>query len=443
MGQQEFWADQQKQGAPAEEEPRREGAPRWVAPNRSQIRLEAVDLEDLVPQDHPVRLLWHAIERLDLSRFYETIKARKHGPGRPPSDPKVLLALWLYAISEGEGSARQIERLTEEHRAYRWLRGDVPLNYHTLSDFRWEKAQAMDELLTQLLAVLLHQKLITLSQVSQDGLRVRASAGKSSFRRRPKLKDYFELARERVQALKEESAEEIAKRSAAQRAAQERAAAERERRVMEALKELNAIQKKRENANKDGGWRHKNEPRASSTDPQARIIKMPSGGYNPGYNVQLASDTESQFIVGVSVTNDGTDYAQAVPMMEQIEERTGQRPKEVLLDAGYSSKQTINKLDELGVTVYAAPQKHGKKDPFTVLPTDSPAVAQWRQRMASDEGKEIYKRRVEHERINADVRTRRTLDRMLVRGIGKVTTVAVLNVLTYNLLRWISVGTGA
>ena len=414
---------------------------RCVAADRSQVALRPQDLDSLIADDHPARLLWQAVERLDLTRFYQPIKARENRPGRTPTDPKVLLVLWLYATSEGEGSARRIERLTHEHRGYRWLRGEVPLNHHMLSDFRWQHAQAVDELLTQLLGVLIHQGLVKLTRVAQDGLRIRASAGKASFRRRKKLKECLELARKQVQALKEQSAEDVAQRSAAQNAARQRAAAEREQRLQQALKELDAIEAQRVVSAKTGGWKPKSEPRASRTDPQARTMKMPDGGFQPGYNVQLAS--ASTFIVGVSVTNEGTDSAQAVPMLEQIERRTGERPKQGLYDAGYSKKKTIDELDALGVEVFAAAQKHGKRDPYEVLPSDSAAVGEWRRRMTSEEGKKVYKERAEHERVNADVRTQRTLDRMLVRGIDKVLSVAVLNVLTYDLLRWISMGIGS
>jgi alpha-beta hydrolase superfamily lysophospholipase len=249
------------------------------------------------------------------------------------------------------------------------------------------------------------------------------------------------MAREQVQALKEQSAEQVAQRSAVQRAAQERAASERKQRLEQALKELDAIETHREKVKKAGGWNPRKEARASWSDPHARTMKMAAGEFRPAYNVQLAS--ASKFIVGVSVTNEGTDGAQAVPMLEQIERRTGARPKQGLYDSGYSNKDTVEELDKRGVEVFAAGQKHGERDPYEALPQDSQAVAQWRQRMRTDEGKAIYKKRSEHELFNADVRTRQTLDRMLVRGIDKVLAVAVLNVLTYDLLRWISLGTGS
>lgn len=441
MEQGKLWVEADVASEVKEAAPMIETAARWVGADRSQVCLRPLDLDSLIAEDHPARLLWQAVERLDLNKFYDAIKARENRPGRTPTDPKVLLVLWLYATSEGEGSARRIERLTQEHRAYRWIRGEVPLNHHMLSDFRWQRAEAMDELLTHLLGVLMHQGLLKLGQVAQDGLRVRASAGSGSFRRRKKLKECVAMARQRVQALKEQSTEEAAQRSAAQRAAQERAANERNQRLEQALKELDAIEAHREKVKKAGGWTPKKEARVSWSDGQARVMKMANGGFRPGYNVQLAS--ASTFVVGVDVTNEGTDGAQAVPMLEQIERRTGERPKQGLYDAAYSNKETIDELEKRGVEMFAAAQKRGEHDPYEVVSSDSPAVAQWRRRMAGDEGKSIYKKRSEHELVNAKVRTWQSLDRMLVRGIDKVLAVAVLNALTYDLVRWISLGMGS
>src|SRR5207237_203801 len=153
--------------------------------------LRPFDLDSIIPQDHRARLLWRAVETLELSTFYEPIKSREGTAGRPPGDPKVFVALWLYATMGGVGSARELERLCTEHRAYRWRCGGVAVNHHTLSDFRVDHGQALDDLLTQTLAVLMERKLIALTRVAQDGLRVRASAGRSSFRRKKKLRHYL------------------------------------------------------------------------------------------------------------------------------------------------------------------------------------------------------------------------------------------------------------
>jgi transposase len=440
MGQGRLFADDREGAATLE----RTGGgsstqPRLVTADRSQVELRPFDLEGLIPDGHRARLIWQVVEQLDLGAFYEPIKSREHEPGRPRTDPKVFVALWLYATAEGVGSAREVERLCHEHDAYRWLRGGVPLNYHTLSDFRTAHERALDDLFTQVLAVLLKEKLICLERVAQDGLRVRASAGTNSFRRRKKLKHYMKIAREQVEAVKR--AVEDHELTARQRAAAERAARERVERVQRAMGELRKVEQLRRE--QTGGRTARSEPRASMTDPEARNMRMGDGGYRPAYNVQLATDTKGNAIVGVSVTNNGSDHGQVEPMLEQIEQRSGQRPKEYLVDGGFTGKGTVDAVSERGVTIYGPVVERSGQDPHETKLTDSLAVASWRKRMATPEAQKIYGQRAYNsERVNADVKGHRTLNRMLVRGTQKVLCIALWNAVAYNILRWISLSAG-
>jgi len=417
--------------------------PRLMTADRSQLELRPWDLDSLIPRTHRARALWAFVERLDLSGWYDPIKARGEAAGRPATDPKVLLAVWLFAISQRVGSAREIERLCEEHDAYRWLRGGVPMNYHTLSDFRTRNEAALDELLTQVLAVLASEGLITLKRVAQDGMRVRASAGASSFRRRGRLEEFLEKAREQVEAVKKAAATVDARKSARKRAAEERVARGRAERVERALGELAKIDAQR--AEMRGGHQPKGEARASTTDPEARKMKMADGGFRPAYNVQLATDTESRVIVGAALTEDGTDFAHCAPMVEQLEGRTGRRPQEVLVDGGFTSKDSVDAVTALGVAIYGPSGKRKwKEDRYEIGPGDSEAVRAWKERMGTVAAGEVYKERAATaETVNADLRTWRALDRFLVRGKGKAFCVLLLNVLTYNILRYYALTTGA
>lgn len=148
---------------------------------RNQIALRPVDLEATVGPEHAVRGVWAFVERLDLSALYAEIGSVEGGAGRPAIDPQILMALWLYATVDGVGSAREIERLTEAHDAYRWICGGVNVNHHTLSDFRCARVDVLDELLTDSVAVLVNKGLVKLDRVAQDGMRVRASAGRDLF----------------------------------------------------------------------------------------------------------------------------------------------------------------------------------------------------------------------------------------------------------------------
>lgn len=412
------------------------GEVRVVTADRSQISLRAYDLEGLLPEGHRARAIWAVVEGLDLSKFYGRIKARGSAPGRSATDPRVLVALWVYATSEGVGSARELERLCAEHRAYEWLRGGVAVNYHTLSDFRVEYGEELDELLTQVLAVMMKGKLIELKRVAQDGTKVIASANRGSFRRRKKLKDYLKQAREQVREVKRQAEDaEVSKR---QKAARERAAVEREKRIEQALEELGKVEEIRAGQKKNGR-KVTSEPQASTTDPESRHMRVAGGGYRPAYNVQFATDTQANAIVGVEVTNKTTDHGLVTPMIEQIEQRCGQRPQEYLVDGGYTGQKTIEAAAEMGVAIYGPPPGQAGKKPQEKKRGESEAIAQWRERMASEDAKPVYRQRASTiERVNADLRTHRTLNRIAVRGKNKVLCVALWNAVAYNILRLLS-----
>jgi transposase len=410
-----------------------------VTADRRQIQLRPVDLESLLPAEHRARAIWAVVEELDLSRFYEAIAARGSDPGRPAIDPKILVALWLYATSEGVGSARELARLCEAHDAYRWLCGGVAVNHHTLSDFRVGHAVALDALMTQVLGVMLRQGLVKLERVAQDGMRVRASAGAASFRREKSLRACLEAARAQVERVKAEGEHPLPGRGARGQAAAARAAREREKRVRRALAELPAARAPK------AGAAAKEQARVSTTDPEARVMKMGDGGYRPAYNLQFATATAGRAIVGVQVTNAGGDAGQMLPMLDEVERRTGAQPNEHLVDGGFVKLAGIEEAAGRGITVYApvpAPKVDGV-DPHAPKPDDAEAVAAWRTRMGTPEAKAIYKERAATaETVNADLRTWRGLDRLGVRGSGKVLCVALWAAVTYNVLRWIAAGAG-
>jgi transposase len=418
-------------------------APRVVEARRDQVEMQPIDLESLLPAEHRARGLWRLVEQLDLSRFYAPIKARGSCAGRPPTDPKVLVALWLYATADGVVHARELARLCAEHTVYRWLRGGVPLDYHLLSDFRTAHREALDALLTQVLGVMLHQGLIGLKRVAQDGTRVRASAGSRSFRRREKLEECLAAARGHVQALNEQTQQPAAAVSARRQAAQRRVVREREERIERALAALEAVQHDRA-ASKPGGKDPTTPPRGSTTDPDARKMRMGDGGYRRAYNTQVATDTASGVIVGVAVSQSRTDFGEAVPMLAQVTERTGRRPEEWLVDSGFTSREAVDALSAAPVTVYGAlPQRQGKPDPYAPQASDSAAMAALKIRMRSEPGQAIYRERAPTaERVNADLKTWRTLTQLVVRGKNKVMCIALWNVLAFNLLRWLSLTSG-
>jgi transposase len=406
------------------------GAARYDAANRAQVELFPCDLESLLPEGHAARLVWRFVEGLELSAFYAAIRAREGHPGRPPIDPKILIALWLYATIDGVGSARAVDRLCAQHDAYRWIRGGVPVNYHTLSDFRVAHQAALDALLTQSIAALLHRGIVTLARVAHDGTRVRASAGAGSFRRGPTLQECLATARKQVERTERQA---DAPTPTAQEAAQQRAARERLARVDEALAvlpEVEAIKARQ-------GKKAKSAPRVSTTDPDARVMKMADGGYRPAYNIHFASDVAGRGIVGVQVSNVGSDRGLLTPMLTEIERRTGRRLATYLVDGGFVNHAAIQAAAARGIAVYA-PTETPKTDraPDTPARHDTPAVAAWRAKMATAEAKQILKARgATAEWVNADARTHRTLNGIPVRGLTKVHTWALWAALAHNMLR--------
>lgn len=411
------------------------GTPRLRCANRSQVVFRAAALDDLLPEDHPARLIWQYVEGLDFTPIHERIRSVQRHAGRAPADPKILLALWLYATLEGVGSARELARLCTTHVAYQWICGDVSMNYHGLSDFRTDHGEFLDRLLTDSVATLMHEGLVTLERVAQDGMRVRASAGAASFRREKTLQECLAEAEEQVQTLKRELEANPAAANKRQQAARERAARERKERIQNALDQLDEVRGKKKPKDRD-------KARVSTTDPDARVMKMPDGGYRPAYNVQFATDTESQVIVGVEVTNSGSDQGQMAPMVEQIEGRYGKPPDEMLVDGGFVKKSDIDKVSrpQGQTTVYAPvmPSKDPTRDAHAPRDDDSAAVAEWRQRMATDEAKEIYKdRAASAECVNAIARNR-GFWQFPVRGSPKARVIGQWYALVHNIMRTVT-----
>jgi transposase len=405
--------------------------------------------DDLVGADHPVRLVMAVVEKLDLGRFHEPIKARAGQAGRDATDPQLLVALWLYACIRGIGSARELARRCEDSAAFRWLCGGVGVNHRLLSDFRTDHGAALDELFTQVIASLVDKDIVHVSRVSQDGVRVRVSAGAGSFRREERLEQLLNDARQHVDALRAQvDSPEHASLTARQRAARKRAATQKLERLEAAVAQLPELKHKqaeaqrRAGAGKQGEKVRERQPRVSTTDPEARRMKMPNGGFNPAVNVQLATDTASRAILGVEVTNEGSDSAGlSEPMRRQVEQRTGGKVRQHLVDGGYMRKDDIEQASAQGVELFMPPK--GARNPSNrgreLEPRrgDSEAVLGWKRRMTSEEGKQIYKQRAAtSETVNADLRSYRGLTQITVRGLAKARCVALWCALAYNLMHF-------
>lgn len=435
MAREGLFEDLPEQVSPKEAEPL--GLPRLREPVRDQLELRCVDLESLIGEDHPARLFWAYAERVDLRELEDAVKAREGHPGHPTITPRLMLALWLYAYSQGVGSARALDRLCKSHDGYRWLCGGVSVNYHTLSDFRVGQGDLLEKLLILHLAALAAAGLVDFTTLIQDGIRIRAAAGAASFRRRATLEQLEAAARELVEHLRGELNEDVEASNRRIRAARERAARERADRLEAALKAQSAVeeQRKRREKKNSNQTKKQKEPRSSTTDPQARVMKMPDGGFRPAWNVQVVTAGEEQIVVAVEPTSIGSDRGLMRPMLEEIRERFGWLPERYLVDGGYMAGPDIEWAHESRVEVYCEPtrSKHGG-DPYAPRKTDGPGVCAWRERMASEEGRDVYKRRGIGECVHARWRNW-NLDQLTVRGAPKVKNVMLWYALANNILQ--------
>jgi transposase len=410
--------------------------PRLREPERDQIEWRAVDLDRLIGEDHLARMIWAFVEGLDVSELENRIKSRGSKAGHPAITPKLMLALWIYATCQGVGSARALARLCESHDAYRWMCGGVSVNHHTLGDFRVECGDVLDRLMAEHLAALAAAELINLDTLAQDGVKIRASAGTSSFRRAETLDQKLETAKAVVEHLRAEAKARPDESNKRIKAARERAARERVERVEAARTALAKLKGQRKELEENGGNGKKpKEPRASTTDADARVMKMSDAGFRPAYNVQVASVAGEQIIVAVDVGNNGSDRCLMKPMLEQLNEQTGRFPGRHIVDGGFCNARDIEWAHNQGIEVFCPPTKSKSGvDPYQPRDNDGPGTLIWRARMASDEGKALYAIRVICECIHARWRNW-GLRQVTVRGTEKVRSVVTLYAFTNNVLQ--------
>jgi transposase len=404
---------------------------------RRQKQWDESCLDDLLGPEHLARQVWDYVEGLDLSALYERVRTTVSSSGRPAIDPAILMSLWLYATLDGVGSARLLDRLCTSEAAYRWLCGGVGVNYHTLSDFRSAAGALLDDLLSQSVAGLIAAGLVDVSTVAVDGIRVRASAGAGSFRRGERLEALYEAAKAAVEQLRTEVEEDPGSATRRRTARRQAVAADRLRRLEAARAAHAEIEQRRlkEAAEQRRKNKQNGKPvRASTSDPQARVMKMANGGFRPAYNVQIMTAAKGAHIIGVAVTNVGSDHGLLGPAVDEIERRYGVKPERALADGGYHSKADIERLHGQATEVFCPLPDNTKGDPAAPRREDGPGVIAWRQRMASEEGQAIYKRRFATERPHAHMRNH-GLQRLLVRGADKVKAVMLWHVHAFNFLQ--------
>lgn len=402
--------------------------PRVSEPQRRQVVLRFEMPEDALAVSHPARVLWNVVGTLDLSAFLTGVKAVEGTVGKKTLSPRMKLTLWLYAISTGVGSAREIARLIGTDDAYRWIVGDLEVGHHALSAFRVKHGAALDGLMTDILASLLHKGVLSLELVAQDGIRIRAAATAPSFRGKESLLECREQAELHLKAVLAQADDPQLSRR--QHAAREAAARDFKDRVEAAILTVDELQQQRRPSAKPA--------RASTTDVEARVMKMADGGFRPSYNVQMVTAGSPlggpRTIVGVRVTNQGSDMGSITPMLEQVEQRTGQLPKTLMADANHAAHDCIRRATDVGVEVLIAVPTRTLEGGRQAA--DDPAIVAWRARMETEEAKTLYRARASLcELMNAHLRTHHGVDQFLVRGVAKVTCVVLMAVIASNVLQ--------
>lgn len=320
-------------------------APRFEPIDRNQVVLEPLDIEALIAHDHPARSIWDLLGRLDLSRFSAEIRSVEGHAGRNAWEPRLLIAMWIYAYSRGISSAREIERQCSHEPAFRWLTGLKVVNHHTLSDFRVEHGEALQNLFVQVLGILSMEKLITLERVTVDGTKVRACVNKKTYSRAHKIREHLKLARRHVEDLQREEAEQ--QKRGRQAAAQRRAARERVERLEEALAEVERLQAEKK-------WDRDKPCQASTTDADAQFMRTSDHGLAPGYNVQLTTDCKHKLIVDVEASKQPSDSFHLLPALDRMQERLGAFPQQAVADGDYTKREAVIGAAERGVEYYGS-----------------------------------------------------------------------------------------
>lgn len=427
------------------------GDARVKLPQRNQVEMHWMSLDQMIRSDHLVRTVVEYVDSLDLSELYDAIKSTGGHAGRDAIDPRLLFSLWLFGTLDGVNSGRRIAELTERDLAYMWICGGIHVNYHTICDFRTKHRELLQRVLTDSISVLQYHGLVELRCIAQDGMRVRASAGSGSFRRQKSLEDARAAAEAYMEKLNSESAENQDdedqngdRPSAGQQSARQRAANERSSRLNEACRQMKEIQARYEKRN---AKRQPNDrpspPRISTTDPDARRMKMGDNGTRPAFNVQFANDVDTLVTVQVDVNNEGTDAAQLSPMYDSVCQTYGVRPESYLADGGFSKKDGVCHVERQGTKFYGPlfkekQQLESGEDPYAPRDWENATYTTFRQRMGTQEAKAMYRRRGAGAEFPNAVCRNQGLNQFKVRGLLRAKAQALWHVLAHNFRRFLN-----
>jgi transposase len=399
-------------------------------------------LDDQLPLDHPARTIWAFTLGLDLSAFDNDTKAVEGRPGRPANNPRLLFALWLFALIDGVCRARELARRCRRDVPYQWLCGGAPPDYHTLSDFHAQHHERLHRLFVDHVTALRSEGLVELRRVAIDGIKRPGQAGNATYRREPTLARHLAEAEDHVRAWEQGRAADPSI-SARSRAARFRAARERAARIRRAVDQVRQLQAARAASRRSDTAPE--DARASEADPDAIRMKQGDGGFRIGYNVQTMTDAGCGLVVTTTVINQANDTGQLGAMLDQVQREQGVSPVEVLVDSGYATADDIDRAERAGQAVFMPPRDADRdraagRDPYAAKRRDTPAVAGWRARMGTPQAQQVYRARAGlAEIIHARMVTRGWFQFRL-RGLVKAGAEALWQALAHNVSRLLAMG---
>ncbi len=399
----------------------------FIPPNRQQLKFMQIDLEKLIPEDHPVRFFWRVCEGLEMRSLYEDYKIKEWSAGRPANDPKVILCLWVYGIREGINSTRELAEACKSRADFMWLCGQITPEYRSLAYFRTGHNKAIEKAFCELTVALKKVGLIKMKDFYQDGSKIRANVSVKTFKKRDKLEEELEEAKRAYEEFVRGEVEGEKKRKKIERKIKE---------IEEAIKMVNKIEEKRKKLGKKDREKYPpQEARASEVDSECQFMKIDNRG-EPGYNAQIVVDGESELIVGKGVSNNATDVNELIPMIEGLKENLKIEKIEgkYCSDSGYYSNENIEEAKKLRVENLIMP---------VYEETKNKEAEEVKKRAESKEGKEALKKRKSIiERIIGLIKENVfKFNRFRLRGLLKVNCEWTLVCIAYNVYRYMKLAT--
>lgn len=411
---------------------------------RKQIQFKAESLDDSIPQDHLVRAIWNFVEILDFSSAYQRYQSLSDGVGRAFVDPKILTALWIYAICDGIVSSRKIAKYCLENKAYAWICGNVNVGHHLLSAFRSNFSDLFDDFVVQSITILYNKGLITLKGVSQDGTKIRASASNSMSRKSSLVAKAIDINKHIKVLEKKVQTGEFDKEQKKQKERELVEAKKKKERLIEAAKELqkhkdSLNENRKKNRNKPLSNKDASNLRASATDPECRKMKMADHSFKAAYNVQVATDVDTELVLKTKISQNSSDGGQLLPMYSCLTSTYGVKIDSYLADSAFRNKEDFQTMFDSGCSIYCPTQKEKtralkKRVLEGNCKKDTEADKEWIRRMEKEESNKLYNRRIRvSETINAFF-SNHGIHQLLVRGVKKVKGFIDLACLAYNAL---------